>query len=94
MPCDLVEITGFLNANDSSGTSGDNSHCEGRTKNSLSPYAEITSSRGGFLITKILSYKLNFLINCSISFSNPKSTPIITNFVSRFFFSFFIIFNE
>ena len=51
MPCDLVEITGFLNANDSSGTSGDNSHCEGRTKNSLSPYAEITSSRGGFLIT-------------------------------------------
>ena len=33
IPCDLVEITAFLNANDSSGTNGDNSHCEGRIKN-------------------------------------------------------------
>ena len=78
IPCDLVEITGFLNANDSSGTNGDNSHCDGRIKNSLSSYAEMTSSRGGFFITSIFFDKLNFIINSSIIFSNPKSTPIIT----------------
>ena len=67
IPCEFVEITGFLNAKDSSGTSGDNSHCDGKTKNSLSPYADITSSLGGFFITLISLDKFSFLINFSIS---------------------------
>ena len=33
IPCEFVEITGFLNANDSKGTKGDNSQTEGRTRN-------------------------------------------------------------
>ena len=33
IPCEFVEMTGFLNANDSKGTKGDNSQTEGRTRN-------------------------------------------------------------
>ena len=45
-------------------------------KNSLSPYAAITSSRGGFFIIIIESERSNFLINSYISDWYPKSTPI------------------
>jgi len=49
IPCALELITGFLNANDSNGTNGDSSQFDGRMRNSLCEYADITSSRGGFL---------------------------------------------
>ena len=49
---------GFLNAKPSSGVNGDNSHLDGRTRNLLCAYAEITSSRVGFLIISNLLFKL------------------------------------
>ena len=62
IPCVLVLITAFLNANPSRGVYGDNSQREGKTRNSDSLYAAITSSLLGFVKTLILFSILNSLI--------------------------------